>query len=135
MNFTSSLCTFYTCKLVCVLRSTSESLKVLERELTRVHTACSEKAASTMPKTPTSLKVLLVLSAAGLSYCATWLLMQKLRRGDKASQDQAAESQDLLPSSPTEINATCEHCACESEPPGPLEGTMEPYGRHVIICR
>eukprot|EP00953_Heterococcus_sp_UTEX-ZZ885_P026043 14111-Heterococcus_DN1.PRE.6 len=85
-----------------------------------------------MPKTPTSLKVLLVLSAAGFSYCATWLLMQKLRRGsDKAdSQDQAAESQDFL-SSPI---AACENCACQSEPPGPLEGTMEPYGRHVIIC-
>jgi hypothetical protein len=91
-----------------------------------------------MPKqTPTSLKVLLVLSAAGFSYCATWLLMQKLRRGsDKAdSQELAAESQDLLPSSSTTINANCENCACESEPPGPLEGTMEPYGRHVIICR
>lgn len=49
------------------------------------------------------------------------------------SQDDASRGKDAATPAPTK--QPCGGCDCGLMEPGPLEGTMHAYERHIIICR
>ncbi|CAM9191113.1 unnamed protein product [Choristocarpus tenellus] len=58
------------------------------------------------------------------------------RKNSKYTNDAGAGvgERSLVGEASVELQKGCEGCDCNDDQPGPLEGTMKPYERHVIIC-
>ncbi|CAM9850965.1 unnamed protein product, partial [Laminaria digitata] len=60
------------------------------------------------------------------------LTLKEIRENKK--EQRVLKSAAAAPESELQSKSPCEGCDCGMMEPGPLEGTMHAYERHVIIC-